>query len=292
VGNGLHHRKWAKGVRTALLVLAAILLVFCAFCGCVYLAQDRMIFYRVKDPGSRAFLRGMPGYSEVGFTAANGKTYHGMLRRSQNEDAPLIIYFGGNGECSYKSMRQREEGDGWRYFQGYHFLQVDYEGYGLNEGQADYLNMYEESLAVYDYARTLPGMGNSRIVSVGFSIGTGPATYLAAHRPVAGLVAIAPYANGTDLYNNALPVFRGLMELLVRQKLPSEEYAPKVTCPVQIVASKGDKVVPYASSERLAGCFPGEVGFFTLNHATHNEVLVDPEALDEVQLFLERVTRN
>jgi dienelactone hydrolase len=37
------------------------------------------------------------------------------------------------------------------------------------------------------------------IVSMGYSMGTGSAVYLAANRPVVGLVLGAPCANGYDL---------------------------------------------------------------------------------------------
>lgn len=278
-----------KRVKRIYLVLTILLIVLVMVCGVIYAIQDRMIFYHVMDSESRNFLAGRPGFREVQFTAENGKTYHGMMYQASGEPAPLVIYFGGNGEVSYRNLRNREEQGQWRYFPGYHYLFVDYEGYGINNGKTNYLNMYEHALAVYDYAAALPGVDDKHIVAMGYSLGTGSALYLAANRPVAGLILATPYANGYDLYNNMLPIFYGPMRLLVKQKLPSDRYAPNVTCPVLIIASHADEVIPLLSSERLSERFGGDVEFMTLNDALHSKIFQTDGVFDKVQFFLGKV---
>jgi pimeloyl-ACP methyl ester carboxylesterase len=166
---------------------------------------------------------------------------------------------------------------------------VDYEGYGLNDGRTNFLNMYEGALEIYDYAVTLPNVDSDRIVAMGFSLGTGSAVYLAANRPVAGLILATPYANGYDLYNNVLPVFVGPMKMLVRQKLPSDQHAPNVTCPVLIIASRDDEAIPFSSSTRLAKLFPGNIDFMELNNVSHNDIFRAEGVFSRVQSFLEEV---
>jgi pimeloyl-ACP methyl ester carboxylesterase len=213
-----------------------------------------------------------------------------MMYRASDDIAPLVIYFGGNGEVSYRNLRNRMENNRWPYFAGCNYLYVDYEGYGLNEGRAHYRNMYEQALAVYDYAASLPYVDSSRIVAMGFSIGSGIAVHLAANRPAAGLILAAPYYNGYDIYNNLLPVFYGPMRLLVKQKLPSDEYARNVTCPVLIIASRSDEVIPFSSSERLATQFKGNIEFVALDNAFHNTLFQDVGTFERLKAFLEEVT--
>lgn len=261
-----------------------------AFCVVVLLVQDGMFFYPNDDPESREYLLGIPGYRKVEFTAQNGKTYHGMLYRPNGDvPSPLVVYFGGNGECSGRNLRISEKRGEWQYFAGYSYLFVDYEGYGLNGGQASYLNMYEEALAVYDWAAALPEVDVERIVAMGYSIGTGCAVYLAANRPVAGLVLAAPYANGYDLYNSTFPVFFGPLKVLAKHKLPSDEYAPKVTCPVLVIASRNDEAVPFGSSERLSKLFKlsSGVDFMPVDGATHNGLFGAEGVFGKIQAFLE-----
>ena len=267
--------------------LFTLMIIFIAFCGLLYIIQDSMIFFNVHDPVSREFLQGRPGFREVTITAGNGRTYHGMMYYASDEKAPLVIYFGGNGEVSYRNLRMREALNQWPYFAGFSYLFVDYPGYGLNEGRAHYLNMYRQSLSIFDYAAALPNVDSSRIVVMGFSLGTGSAVYLAANRPVAGLILATPFASGYDLYNNVIPIFFGPMRLLVRHKFPSYRYAPYVTCPVLVIASRRDEIVPFASSERLAGLFPGEVDFMILDNAPHNYVFGVQGVFERVRAFLE-----
>jgi len=240
---------WIKQIGSFFLTA---LIIFVLACVLVYIMQDGMMFFNIDNPASREFLQGKPGYYEVEFTAESGKTYHGMMYQATDDMAPLVIYFGGNGEVSYTHMLMREMQNQWQHFAGYHYLFVDYEGYGLNEGRAHYRNMYEKALAVFDYAAALPNVDSAHIVAKAFSLGTGSAVYLAANRPVAGLILAAPYASGYDLYNSVMPIFYGPMRLVVKQRFPSDKYAPDVTCPVLIIASRGDEIIPFASSERLA----------------------------------------
>jgi len=270
-------------------VLLTLLIVFALFCALLYVAQDSMIFFHVDDTQSREFLRDRPGFYNIEFTAENGKTYHGVMYRASNEKSPLIIYFGGNGESSYRHMHSMEAQNLWPYYDGFHYLFIDYEGYGRNAGRANYRNMNEGALAVFDHTVTLPFVDSNRIVAMGFSLGTASAVYLAANRPVAGLILLAPFADGYDLYNNVIPMFFGPMRLLVRQKFPSNEFAPLVTSPVLIVASRRDEAIPFSSSERLSRLFSGNVEFVELTDARHNDIFRADGVLNRVQSFLEGI---
>jgi fermentation-respiration switch protein FrsA (DUF1100 family) len=280
-GNG---KSFLRRFRTVLLVVVCIIV---PILGLIYIMQDRMMFYNVHCPESRSALQGRVGFSEVSITADRDKTYHGVMYRAGDGIAPLIIYFGGNGEVSYRHMLMREANDHWRYFEGFHYLFIDYEGYGLNSGRPHYSNMYEQALAVFDYSAALPYVNSDRIVVMGFSLGTGSAVFLAAKRPIEGLILAAPFASGHDLYNNVLPIFRGPMGLLVRQKFPSNLYAPDVVCPVLIVASHSDEIIPFGSSVRLSELFPDNVDIVALSDEQHNFVINAAGALDRVRAFLE-----
>ncbi|MCL2076970.1 MAG: dienelactone hydrolase family protein [Oscillospiraceae bacterium] len=284
-------QKWFK----ALLILINTLVLIC---GLLYIVQDGFFFFNISDDQSRNFLRELPNNHEIYFTAGNGKTYHGMMYReeSQNQSGeqkvPLIIYFGGNGECASGHFGGNHRQSRWSHFAGYNYLYVDYEGYGLNDGNPCHLNIYEQVLAVYDWAVMLPYVDGERIAVMGYSLGTGGAVYLAANRPVTGLILVAPYANGYDLYNNALPIFHGALKILARHKFVSDKHAPNVDCPILVIASKADEIVPFESSKRLAKLFPGgleAVEFFEIENVLHNDIFSLYGVYDSIQAFLERI---
>ena len=281
----------AKWVARLCVFFLSVITALVTVCGLLYFVQDSMFFQNVDSPEDRALLQGKLGYSGVEFAAGNGKTYHGLMYRQAGGAAPLVIYFGGNGDCSYEYMSQMDIKNRWRYYAGYNYLYVDYEGYGLNGGKAHYLNMYEEALAVYDYAAALPDVDSGRIVAMGYSLGTGSAVYLAANRPVAGLILAAPYAEGIDAYNKMLPIFYGPLKLLVKQKLPSYTFAPDVTCPVMVIASQNDEMIPYPSSMRLSKLFPGSLDFVALETEKHSGLFNAAGVYGKIQYFLEEAAK-
>ena len=267
-------------------IIITVCLCFIGFCAFIFIAQDGMIFHHVHDPVSRSRLKELPEFHEVEFIGTNGKTYHGMLRKDGDQVRPLILYFGGNGEVSYSHMWFREQMGHWDLFEGFHYLFVDYDGYGLNSGRTHYRNMYEGALEIFDYASSLSFVDTKKIVVMGFSIGTGSAVYLSANRPVQATILISPYANGFDLFNNVLPIFHGPLRHLVRQRIPSDLYARKITTPTLVIASQADRIVPYSSSVQLSHELAGEVTMVTLERASHNDVLTDRNTNQNIHWFL------
>jgi pimeloyl-ACP methyl ester carboxylesterase len=76
------------------------------------------------------------------------------------------------------------------------------------------------------------------------------------------------------------------MRLLVRQKLPSDEYAPKVICPVLIIASRSDEIVSFSTSERLSKLFSSNVEFMILDNELHNYIFQGDGVFDRIRTFL------
>ena len=132
-------------------------------------------------------------------------------------------------------------------------------------------------------------MDTNRIIIGGFSIGTGPAAYLAANRDVAGLFLLAPFANAYDVFNKVLPIFHGPLRLLVKHKFPSDQYAASITAPVLIVASENDEIVPFASSEKLKACFSTEPVFIALTGVMHNGIMFNKVTLNSIRDYLELI---
>ena len=210
------------------------------------------------------------------------------LRTVPSEPSPLIIFFYGNAMSASGTMRVMDSFGIWPYFLDYNCLIVDYVGYGPDrKGRPSAKNIYELSLAAFDYARTLPEV--SRIIVGGFSIGTGPAVYLAAHREINGLFLLAPFANVYDLYNNVLPIFHGPLRLFVRHRFLSDRYAREITVPPLLVASRNDEIIPLTSAERLNSSFNRETTFVVLSGAGHNEIFLNQQALDSVRKYLSKL---
>ena len=157
-----------------------------------------------------------------------GDMVSGWMRyNSRTEKSPLIIYFGGNFQNSSKTFNKFFEGK-YDYFAGYNIISIDYPKYGLSEGEISDENLFEEALLVYDYSKNLELVDQDNIVVIGYSIGTGMATYLASQRDVKGLILVAPYDELLSIYNANLPIFYGPLKNLTKYKLESKKYAENI----------------------------------------------------------------
>jgi len=260
--------------------------------GAILFLQDFMLFHPNHDPQSWAYLTAREEFEAVEFTS-NESGRNGILRRGAagNGDAPLILFFYGNAMNAAGTMLAMERFNIWHYFHDFHVLIVDYAGYGPGRRRRPSARiMHADALAAFDFAQTLPGV--SKVIVGSYSIGTGPAVYLASSRPISGLFLLAPFANVYDLFNNVLPIFHGPARALVRHKFLPDSRAQAVSVPALLVASRSDEVIPFASSQRLNASFGGETKFVALEGARHNEVLFNLKALESVRSYLQALQND
>ena len=120
---------------------------------------------------------------------------------------------------------------------------------------------------------------------MGFSLGTGVATYVASSHDIDGLILIAPYNNGQALYNSVCNIFYGPLKLLVRNPFPSDQFAKKVETNVLIIASEDDEVIPFRLSQKLSNSF-NHANFITMAKLHHNDLIYNTDVEDEIKQFL------
>lgn len=197
----------------------------------------------------------------------------------------LLIYFGGNKECSALRMRllaEYEEYDG--VFGGYDFACVDYYGYCESGGTAGVKTFKQYGLEVYDYLTA--SQGYDRVYIMGYSIGTGVANYVASRRECGGLVLLAPYSNGSDLYNTVCNIFHGPLKLLVGFNMDSDEYAQSIDVKPLILAASEDTVIPWECAETLSGNYPEGAEFILLDDIGHSDIWFYDAAMEHIEEYL------
>lgn len=128
---------------------------------------------------------------------------------------------------------------------GFNVLAYDYEGYGTSEGRPSEGAFYADEEAAYDYLRDALHLAPEQIILLGRSVGTAPAVYLAARRPVAGLI----------LQSGFTSAFRVLtrVSLLPFDRFPSYRDVGRVHCPVLIMHGTADGVIGIQQGKALYG---------------------------------------
>ncbi len=198
---------------------------------------------------------------------ADGTPDAGYARR------PTLLFFTGKG-----SAIAPERG----LFQSFRQLDVnvfmpDYVGFGQSGGQESETGCFATARASYQYLRAQPDLDQKRLVIAGYSLGSGVAVDLAAHeieakQPVAGLALFAAYTSMADMGHQEYPIYPAwLLRLILRYPFASDTKMSQITCPVLLVHSRADKLIPYAMSDKLTALAKGPVTRVTVTHAGHAE---------------------
>ena len=208
-----------------------------------------------------------------------------------NDPRPVILYFGGRGEdSSYRILEILEDENASFLYEDCDFIYLDYPSYGRSKGDLTEDTLKEFSVDAYEAVDELPTTGS--VVVIGYSLGTGPAVYLASRKEAnpGRIILVSPYYSGYDVFNGALNIFHGPLKLLVSFKMPVHEYAHDVTCPVTIIASDSDDVIPIDASKRLFAEFTqAATDFITVPGTEHNDMMSSAVALGAIENSLEGI---
>lgn len=278
----------SKRIKTCFLTVLILINVIVSASTNISLLSDQMFFYPNEDKEAHNKNLENENYEEIKITK-DDDILNGWLLKNIEGKAPLIIYFGGNGECSARRFDTNFVSKKWDYFKGYNFMMVDYPGYGNNSGTPSDKTMFENALKTYDYAVSREDVDQNNIVIMGYSIGTGVATYLASQRDIKSLILLAPYDEGITLYNSEANIFYGPLKYLVKYKFESIEYAKSVKVKPLILASKDDELIPYSSSLKLSNQFACGSNLITYEGFSHNEFWGQAEVLEKVEKHLQEV---
>jgi|GEM_PF-6321877 len=209
--------------------------------------------------------------------------YIGYLKNDL-EDKPLIIYYGGNADSAANifSEFQRLENS---LFNNFNFLMVDYPKYGLSSNSLNEENIFNMALLTFDYATIELGYKNSEIIVMGYSLGSGVASYVASKRATKTNVLIAPYNSISNVANTILPIFYGPFENLIKDPYSSNVYVKDINVKTLVIASKKDKVIKYKLTKKLIENIK-EYKLIEFNNLSHSDFLEETTVHEAIASFI------
>ena len=142
---------------------------------------------------------------------------------------------------------------------------VDYPGYGLSDGSPDEDGCYRNVHRLYDWLIEKRGFKPEDIIVDGFSIGSGPATELAATKPVGKLVLEAPFLSAPRVVTR--------IRILPIDPFPNLKMIKDVKCPVLIIHGTKDSVIPYRHGKELFELANEPKRFISVEDANHNDLV-------------------
>ncbi|WP_439694754.1 alpha/beta hydrolase [Mucilaginibacter sp. AW1-7] len=227
-------------------IFTGIYLVICCF---FYFSQDDLIFQGTRYPaGYRYDFRS--AYKEYNIKTADGTTLNGVLFLSQKPKG-LVFFLHGNGGTI----------DSWHTVAGnynnvgYDVFMLDYPGYGKSTGNIkSQQQLFDAVKMAYQHVKTL--YPENQIVILGYSIGTGPAAWLASQNHPQKLILLAPYYS---LVDEAKTLYPFLPSSILKYPLQTYEYIQHTSAPIVIFHGDEDELINHSSSFRLQKYFkPGD----------------------------------
>ena len=145
---------------------------------------------------------------------------------------------------------------------GLNTLVFDYRGFGASQGAPDEQGTYLDADAAWSYLVETRGIDPQKIVVYGRSLGGPIAARLARGLTPRGLVLQATFTSIPDLGQELYPLFPA--GVLARYHYNTLEYLSRVICPVLVVHSREDDLIPFAHGERLYQAAPKPKDFLEI----------------------------
>jgi alpha-beta hydrolase superfamily lysophospholipase len=216
-------------------------------------------------------------------------TLRGWEYASSNPNAPIILFFNGNGmtvdrsDSFYRQLVQT----------GAELCVYDYRGIGFSAGSPDVMAFRQDALRLYDsLAASRPGRP---VIVYGFSLGTAMATYVASQRKVAGLILAGTIATAAE----ELPVYthaRGIPTETAVSLIPAPDSIEafnevaniaRSTAPLLMLHGEADTLVPISQGrEVFAASSSTQKKFVSLPGVAHNQTPGTAQSLGAVAEFL------
>ena len=242
-----------KSAAKIIAVVVVLLLAIGTFC------VDALMFHPVKGGYNASTV----GYVDIG---TNDVTVAAIVY-GPKRGKKAIIRCHGNAEDAKGTLWALEELSD----KGYTVASVDYPGYGLSDGSPDEEGCYRNVHRLYDWLIEKRGFKPEDIVVDGFSIGTGPATELAATRPCGGLILEAPFLSAPRVVTR--------VRILPVDPFPNLKRIGDVKCPVLMIHGTKDSIIPYSQGQALFKLANEPKRFVSVEDGDHN-TLVDDMGFD------------
>jgi len=205
----------------------------------VYIFQARLLFFPNQPGRQHVQVPTDIGlhYETVRITTVDGVTLNGWFVPADKARGVILFFHGNAGNISHRldSLRIFNELD-------LNTLIIDYRGYGSSTGTPSETGTYLDAEAAWRYLVEEHRFSPREIIIFGRSLGGAVAVHLASQRDPAALIAESTFTSVPDLAAELYPWLPA--RWLSRFQYNSLQKIKSVTCPVLIVHSSQDEIIP------------------------------------------------
>lgn len=242
----------------------------------IFFLQEKLLFFPEKLDQNYPFNFAQ-AYEEVNIKTDDELVLNGLLFKAELSKG-LIFFLHGNAG----SLATWGEIAPFYAELGYDIFMLDYRGFGKSEGaMKNQTQAFEDVLLAYNHLKE--NYLEENIVVLGFSLGTGLATKIAATNHPKLLILQAPYYSLVDLMQHKYPFIpRGLL----KYPFKTHEYIQQCEMPIVIFHGDQDELIYPGSSEKLKLLLRPDDKVIFLKGQGHNGITDNEVYQWEVKNFL------
>lgn len=236
---------------TAVLVVLIILLIFGFILAVMYWSLNGVLFYPIEEHVWEPNIPYKKLFIDNRLSAWHFDNY---------PEAKTVLFCHGNyGNISYKdyvvAMCDRQQ---------INLLLFDYRGYGKSLGTPSQKGICADGEMVYRYL--IKSITADKIIIWGESLGGAVATHVASRNSCATLILMSTFSSLDDILRDStlgfFPTMLARTLGFVTDTMASKDRIKRVTCPVVILHSPEDELIPYSNGLRLFNAIPHSCKIF------------------------------
>jgi len=229
--------------RPLLSALRVVLGTYAGLCLILFGCQSSMVYYPNRNISSTPEQLGL-SYESIAFATADGKELHGWFIPAANAKAVVIFCHGNAGNISH-----RLDSIGIFHDLGLSTFIFDYRGYGNSRGRPSEKGTYRDVEAAWRYLTETRQVRPDTIVVFGRSLGAAVAAWMARTQTPKALILESAFFSFCDVAAHHYPYVP--VRLLARFDYDTAGHVRRVKCPVLIVHSPNDEIIPFSHGKRL-----------------------------------------
>lgn len=224
-------------------ILASCLVFYISLIAIMTFFQERFVYLPDAVLVETPAVRGMP-YENISVRTLDGLLIHGWIVKAENAKGCVLFCHGNAGNISH-----RLESMAIFHSIGYDVCIFDYRGYGESEGKPSEEGTYSDAVAVWKYLTGTREYDPLSICIFGRSLGGSVAAWLAARVEPGSLIVESSFSSLPALAAHLYPFLP--VRFLLRLQYNTEQEIGNVACPILIVHSRDDDIVPVSFGRRL-----------------------------------------
>lgn len=271
-----------RSIRAALVVASLLGIGYLGVCAAMFLNQSSFVYFPERPYDASPADFGM-AFEELRLKASDGTEIAAWWLPAPDAHGAVVLAHGNGGNMSHRLDKAH-----LLHALGWSVLLFDYRGYGASAGEPSEEGTYADMAAAVDHVLSARGVARERLVLYGESLGGAVAVEAASRGTVGALVVDSSF---TSLRAMARHHYPWLPTALLRFRYDSLARMPSARCPVLVMHSPQDDIVPYAMGRALFDAAPGRRRFVDLRGG-HNGggLMASPDAQRGLGEFLGGLT--